>query len=87
MPLFVGAPSPIEMYLRLQGIGEFIIGVLFLAWFLGKLGPRIAAILSVLEIASILLFVGIDLITFRDIGLLGAALALLTLLFSDNDAT
>ena len=48
----------------------------FLAWFLPRGAIRIASGLAALEIAGILLFTGIDLITFRDIGLLGAALAL-----------
>jgi|SRR3989338_2140096 len=69
----------IEIYLRLQGAGEFVMGLLFLAWFSGAWGLRIASILAVLEMTLILLFVGIDPITFRDIGLLGAALALLVL--------
>lgn len=66
----------IETYLRMQGVGEFIIGLLFLAWFSGVWGVRAASILAVLEMALILVFVGIDPITFRDIGLLGAATAL-----------
>lgn len=71
-----GGLSVINAYLRLQGVGEFIIGLLFLAWFFGSRGVRIAAALAVIEMALILLFVGIDPITFRDIGLLGGAVAL-----------
>lgn len=74
----------VESYLRLQGVAEFVIGLLFLAWFSGKLGVRIAAIAATLEMALILLFVGIDPITFRDIGLLGAAAAILILSFKEN---
>lgn len=66
-----------DTYLRIQGIGEFVLGLLFLAWFSGKWGVRIASLIATVELASILLFVGADLVTFRDIGLLGAALALL----------
>lgn len=76
--------GPIETYLRLQGLGEFVIGLLFLAWFFGMRGVRIAAALAVLEMALILLFVGIDPITFRDIGLLGAAIALLIMSFQSS---
>lgn len=72
----------IETYLRIQGAGEFIIGLLFLAWFSGIWGLRVASALAALETALVLLFVGIDPITFRDIGLLGASLALLIITFS-----
>ncbi|QQG45183.1 MAG: hypothetical protein HYW89_04265 [Candidatus Sungiibacteriota bacterium] len=67
----------IDTYLRMQGVGEFILGLLFLAWFSGKWGVRVASAIATVELAAILIFVGVDLITFRDIGLLGAALALL----------
>ena len=71
--------SSVDTYLKLQGAGEFAIGVLFLAWFVGRWGLRLAGVLAVLEMALILLFVGIDPITFRDIGLLGAAFAILVI--------
>lgn len=71
--------ASVEAYLKLQGVAEMIIGVLFLAWFFGANGVRLAAGLAALEMALILLFVGIDPITFRDIGLLGAAIALLVM--------
>lgn len=82
--LLGGELSVINAYLRLQGVGEFIIGLLFLAWFSGTRGVRIAAALAVFEMALILLFVGIDPITFRDIGLLGAAIALLIMSFQSS---
>lgn len=81
----VNQVASVEAYLRLQGIGEFIIGLLFLAWFGGKLGVRIASILAVLEMALIIIFVGIDPITFRDIGLLGAAVAIFVISLSNNN--
>ncbi len=71
--------TSVDAYLRFQGIGEFAIGLLFLAWFLGRWGVRLAAAAAAVEMVLILLFVGVDPITFRDIGLLGAALALLAL--------
>lgn len=74
----------VEAYLRFQGVAEMIIGVLFFAWFLGARGVRLASALAVLEMALILLFVGIDPITFRDIGLLGAAAALLIMSFQSS---
>ena len=73
---------PLETYLRVQGVGEFMIGLLFLAWFLGVWGVRLASLAAVLEMALIIILVGINLITFRDIGLLGAAVALLVITFS-----
>lgn len=69
----------VDIYLRMQGIGEFIMGLLFLAWFGGKRGVLVASALASLEMILILIFVGVDPITFRDIGLLGAALALLVI--------
>ncbi|MBI3495384.1 hypothetical protein HY065_02045, partial [Candidatus Berkelbacteria bacterium] len=71
--------APIETYLRLQGAAELALGILFLAWFLPRFGVRMASILAVGEMALILLFVGVDPITFRDIGLLGATAALFLL--------
>lgn len=79
---------PLEFYIRLQGAAEFIIGLLLLAWFSGKWGVRVAALLSSIEMAAILLFTGIDPITFRDIGVFSAALALLIIVFQkENGAT
>lgn len=74
----------IEAYLRLQGIGELIIGLLFLAWFGGRWGVRAASTVAALEMALIILFVGLDPITFRDLGVLGGTLALLILVFKKD---
>ena len=76
--------ASVDAYLKLQGMGEIILGLLFLAWFSGQWGVRIASILATLEMALILIFIGIDPITFRDIGLLGAALALLIMSFQQT---
>lgn len=67
----------IESYLRFQGAGELVIGLTLLAWFSGRSGVLIAASAAALEMALLLVVVGIDPITFRDIGVLGAAVALL----------
>lgn len=69
----------IDSYLKLQGAGEFLVGLVFLAWFLRRRWVRAAAFLAVVEMALILVFTGVDPITFRDIGLLGAAFALLVI--------
>jgi len=70
-----------ENYLRTQGVAEMMVGFVFLAWFL-KNGSVLlgATIFSILEMFFIVIFVGVDLITFRDIGLLGAAVSLLALM-------
>lgn len=77
---FVTPLVPMEQYLRLQGTGEIILGLLLLAWFLPPWIARLAAAAAAAEMLGILLFVGLDPITFRDIGLLGAAVALFFLL-------
>ena len=73
--------APIKMFgviefLRIQGATEILLGLIFLAWFLPRPFVRLAALISAVEMAAILLLVGIDTVTFRDIGLVGAGLAL-----------
>ncbi|MBI2055641.1 MAG: hypothetical protein HYT42_01985 [Candidatus Sungbacteria bacterium] len=75
----VQAFAPVETYLRFQGIAELAIAFLMLGWFLPRSCVRLAALAAVLEFLFILIFVPIDLVTFRDIGLLGGALSLLLL--------
>lgn len=81
----VTSVMPLDLYLRIQGVGEFVIGLLLLAWFAGKWGLRIGALAATLELGLILFLVGIDLITFRDVGLFGAAAALLVLAFREDE--
>ncbi len=66
-----------EMYLRGQGIAELAMAAAFLAWFLPRPLVRIAAFFAAVEMAAVLVFVGVDAVTFRDIGILGAALGVL----------
>ena len=73
---FIGRIMPMDVYVRMQGAGELLIAFLLLAWFLGKWGARIGSLLASLELLLITFIVGVDLITFRDLGLLGGALAL-----------
>lgn len=68
--------TSVDQYLLVQGIAELVLAALFLGWFFPVRMVRYAAALSAVEMALILLLVGIDPITFRDIGLLGAAVAL-----------
>lgn len=73
----VSAIMPLDQYLKIQGAGEIVLALVFLAWFLPRWIVCIAAAAAAAEMAGILLFVGIDPVTFRDIGLLGAAVALM----------
>lgn len=70
----------LETHLMVQGIVELAIGVVFLAWFMPKKLVKCAAFISTVELFLILMLVGVDLITFRDIGLVAASLALFLIL-------
>jgi len=70
---------PLEVYLRLQGVAELMMAFVLLIWLLNRNFVRIVAAISALEFTFILLFAPQFSITFRDIGLLGAASALLIL--------
>ena len=74
----------INNYLRLQAAGELILALVLLAWFLPRWVIQWAAGLAAIEMAVILLLVGLDAVTFRDIGLLGAALSLFVMFFRNN---
>lgn len=73
---FVTQLVEVNIYLRVQGVIEVFVGTLFLAWFFKAWALRIALLYSIFGLSVILTFFGIDLITFRDLGLLGAAIAL-----------
>ena len=62
--------------MQVQGVGEILVALIFVIWFAPRNLVRYVAFLSALEMALILIFTGIDLITFRDIGLLGLSLAI-----------
>ncbi|MEK7099441.1 MAG: hypothetical protein AAB916_02895 [Patescibacteria group bacterium] len=68
---------PLEIFLRVQGMGELALAGGMIAWFLPRRMVQIAAAFAVAHLSVIIGAVGIDPVTFRDIGLLGAALALL----------
>ena len=72
-------PLAPELYLQLQGGVEIILVVSFLS----GIGIRWAALVSSLEMAGILLFYGVDLVSFRDFAVLGAAISLF-LSYSDE---
>ena len=71
-------PLGVETYFKIQGASEILLGLVLLAWFLPKIVTKYAALLTTVEIAAILFLgkTGIDAVTFRDLGVLGAALAL-----------
>ncbi|KKU04963.1 MAG: hypothetical protein UX07_C0023G0013 [Parcubacteria group bacterium GW2011_GWA2_45_30] len=70
---------PLEDYLRLQGVAELTMAFVLLIWLCDHNFVRIVAAISALEFTFILIFAPQFSITFRDIGLLGAAIALLVL--------
>ena len=67
---------PLESYLRLQGGVELLMALTFLIWLVPRKLVLAAAALASLEFLFILFFAPQFSITFRDIGLLGAAVAL-----------
>ena len=73
----------IDLFLQIQGLIELVFAVILVLWFLPKIWTLIVAFLTALEMAVILIFVGIDAVTFRDIGPLGAALALYLILYKN----
>jgi len=77
----VGAVMPIDTYMKIQGASEVLLAVVFLLWFLPRTVVLVAAFVSCIEIAGILLLAPFSqfLITFRDLGVLGASAALFLL--------
>lgn len=76
----ISSVLPVVTYLRIQGVVEIVLAILLLAWFLPARHLRWVALLSAAEMAGILAISGNFATTFRDIGLLGASLALLLIL-------
>ena len=70
----------INTYLQAQGIIELLFAIILLAWFLPSSVVRIVSAIIALEMSAILFLGGLNSQTFRDMGLLGAALALFFLL-------
>jgi len=70
----------IDLYLRIQGSVEILFAIIFLAWFLPKWIPQYTGLVVAAQMFLILVFLGIDLETYRDLGILGAGLALFILL-------
>ena len=76
---------PLASYLRLQGVGELFLAAVMLAWVAPRRLLMLASGVAALELSGILALSGVDLITFRDIGLLGAALGLFLLVVQSAD--
>lgn len=64
-------------FLTIQGAVEILFALVFLAWFLPRTLVWLVTLLSAFEMGFILLLVGLDAVTFRDIGVLGASIALM----------
>jgi len=77
------AIASVDAYLRLQGVGEVMIAIGLLGWFFPRWCVRLASTLLAVEMVLILLFVGVDSVVFRNIGILGAALSLLISSYQD----
>ncbi|MBI4992286.1 MAG: hypothetical protein HZB99_03640 [Candidatus Harrisonbacteria bacterium] len=76
-------PMSPELYLKFQGAGE----LLLMFSFLSGVGLPWTALLASAEFAGILLFYGIDLVSFRDIALLGSALSLFFLTYQSEESS
>ena len=82
---FINTTIGVDQYLRMQGIVELIFALVFFGWFMPRWIVKIVSLLVTLEMAAILLLVGLSGDTFRDIGLLGAAWALVNILTRNRD--
>ena len=69
-----------ETFLQIQGGVEILFAAIFLLWFMPTWSVKLVALITSVEMALILFFVGIDTITFRDIGVLAGTLALFQIL-------
>lgn len=78
--IITGLFGGIPFYLRIQGAVELLFALIFFSWFIPKKAVAYATAIMACEMLSIILLSGIDGVTFRDIGLLGGALALLAIL-------
>lgn len=82
--------AEIETYIKIQGAIEIVFALVLLLWFIKGRWVRYVAFLSFIEFTAILILAFLPwsetnfITTFRDIGLLGAALALLIISFKEN---
>lgn len=83
LPSWTAAILPAETLILIHGVFQTALGVaLATNWML-----RTAALIAALDLSAIILFYGIDTVTFRDVGLLIMAAALYRIAKGDLDAT
>ncbi len=70
----------VELFLQIQGFVELGFALVFLLWFVPKAWVKLVALLATIEMVLILVLVGVDTVTFRDFGILGASFGLYQLL-------
>lgn len=75
---FIDSYFGVDLFLQIQGVAEMAFAVVLLLWFIPKKYTKFVVTLIAIELALILWLLGIDNVSFRDVGLLGAALALLS---------
>lgn len=89
----MGVVLDVLFYIRIQGVIEVLFALVLLVWFIKGRWVRYVAFLSLLEFAAILILAFSPFsetnftVTFRDIGLLGSALALFILLLRKEYGT
>lgn len=81
------AVASLDLYLQMQGVAELFIAIGLWCWFLPKWCGRLAAAMLALEMTLILVFIGVDAVTFRNVGLAGAAIGLFMELMQSQPAT
>ena len=74
----------LDLFLQIQGVVELTFAIILILWFLPKILTLVVAALTAIEMAVILFLVGLDGVTFRDIGLLGAAISLYILIYKNR---
>ena len=74
----------LDLYLQIQGAVELTFAVILIMWFLPRILISVVAALIAIQMVVILLLVGLDGVTFRDVGLLGAAISLYILIYKNR---
>ena len=66
----------LDLFIQTQGAIELLLGLILILWFIPNVLVKLVGAITVLEMFGILLLGGIDSVTFRDFGIMGAAMAL-----------
>ena len=80
LPAWTDVFAPADTLIVVHGIVQTLLGITLIV----GIATRPVALIVALDIAGILAFYGIDAVSFRDIGLFFAALALLSLSLKSN---